>query len=127
MRPPFKTLIVEDSSNFRKILKMNLIDRFPFIAIDEAADGQEALKKLTASVPDLILMDIELPGTDGLELTKSIRAVHGNINIVILTSHSDHAHIEAAFECGADAFFTKGLSSLEKIATVVDTLMTSKR
>jgi len=126
MKPPFKTLIVEDSANFRKILKMNLSDRFPLIAIDEAADGKEALKKLKTSVPDLILMDIEMPGTDGLELTKGIRAVHGNVNIVILTSHSDRAFKEAAFEYGADAFFTKGEASLEEIVTIVDTLIRVK-
>ena len=126
MKPPFRTLIVEDGSNFRKILKMNLSDRFPSIAIDEAADGKEALKKLKVSIPDLILMDVELPGTDGLELTRGIRAVHGNINIVVLTSHSDRAFKKAALESGADAFFTKGEASLEEIATIVDTLIRVK-
>lgn len=126
MKPLFKTLIVEDSSNFRKILKMNLSDRFPSIAIDEAADGKEALKKLKVSIPDLILMDLELPGKDGLQLTKDIRAVHGNINIVMLTSHSDRAFKEAALESGADAFFTKGEGSMEEIVTIVDTLIRVK-
>jgi DNA-binding NarL/FixJ family response regulator len=127
MESMFKTLIVEDSPNFRKILRMNLSDRFPFIVIDEATDGEETPKKIKVSVPDLVFMDIELPGTDGLELTKGIRAVHGNINIVVRTSHSDRAWKKAAFACGDDAFFTEGLSSLEEIVAVVDTLIASKR
>lgn len=127
MKSVFKILIVEDSPNFRRILKEMLRDRFPSVVIDEAADGEEALRKLDASAPDLVFMDIELPGKDGIEIARSVRALHGNIKIVMLTSHSHYIYKEAAFECGADAFFTKGFSTLEEISAVVHTLIASER
>jgi CheY-like chemotaxis protein len=68
-----KILIVEDSETFRKTLRGILYSRFPFFAFDEARDGKEALKKINSFRPDLIFMDIKLPGESGLELTKKIK------------------------------------------------------
>ena len=66
-------LLVEDNATFRKSLKEMLSLRFPAISIDEASDGEEALLKLSETTPDLIFMDIRLPGKNGLEITKIIK------------------------------------------------------
>jgi len=80
---------------------------FPMVAIDEVADGGEVLRKVDAFLPDLIFMDIKLPGENGLELTKKIKATHPNITIVILTSYDIPEYREAAFQYGADRFLAK--------------------
>jgi CheY-like chemotaxis protein len=64
----FRALLVEDSPSFRQVAKNNLQDQFPSMDIIEAADGVEALQKIDSHSPNLIFMDIRLPGENGLEL-----------------------------------------------------------
>jgi DNA-binding NarL/FixJ family response regulator len=103
----FKILIVDDNNPFRQALKESLQMSFPTAAISEVADGGEALREVDAFLPDLIFMDIKLPGENGLELTKKIKAAHPNITIFILTSYDIPEYREAAFKCGADRFLSK--------------------
>jgi CheY-like chemotaxis protein len=103
----FRILMVDDNSPFRLVLKESLQMSFPMVAIDEVADGGEVLRKVDAFLPDLIFMDIKLPGENGLELTKKIKATHPNITIVILTSYDIPEYREAAFQYGADRFLAK--------------------
>jgi len=104
----FRILIVEDSSSFRQILKESLETSFPMATIYEATDGQEALRQFEAFSPDLILMDINLPGENGLELTKKIKSAHPNVSILVVTNHDIPEYREAALQCGADRFLVKG-------------------
>lgn len=119
----FKTLIVEDNSTFRRIVKGILLSRFPFIEVEEAGDGEEALQKVSDSFPNLILMDIKLPGENGLQLTKKIKKSHPYIPIVIFTSYNFPEYREVAEEYGADGFFVKGSVSSEEIASLVESFL----
>ena len=103
----FRILIVDDNNPFRQILKAALQLSFPSIAIDEAADGGETLQKVDTFLPDLIFMDIQLPGENGLKLTEKIKATHPNIIILILTSYDLPEYREAAFQYEADRFLVK--------------------
>jgi CheY-like chemotaxis protein len=103
----FRILIVDDNGPFREVLKESLQMSFPTVAIDEVADGAEVLREVDAFFPDLIFMDIKLPGENGLELTKKIKATHPNITILVLTSYDIPEYREAAFQCGADRFLAK--------------------
>jgi CheY-like chemotaxis protein len=109
----FRILIVEDTHHYQQMLKTTLQESFPTIAIDEASDGGEALQKVDSFLPDLIFMDIKLPGVNGLELTRKIKAAHPNITIFILTSYDMPEYREAAFQYGADRFLPK--NSLNRI------------
>ena len=103
----FRILIVDDNGPFRQALKQSLQMSFPTVAIDEVADGGEVLRKVDAFLPNLIFMDIKLPGVNGLELTKKIKAAHPSIMIFILTSYDIPEYREAAFQYGADRFLAK--------------------
>ncbi len=103
----FRILIVDDSGSFRQALKQSLQKSFPTAAIDEVTDGAEVLRKVDAFVPDLIFMDIKLPGINGLELTKKVKAAHPDITIFILTSYDMPEYREAAFHYGANRFLAK--------------------
>jgi len=100
-------LLVEDNLEFRAFLREELSVRFPSIAIREAGDGEEAMQKLDGLKPHLILMDIGLPGQNGLEVTRKIKEKHPDIAVIILTSHDSPEYREAACRYGADNFFTK--------------------
>ena len=104
----FKVMLVEDQEGFRRGLAELLRSRFPSMVLDEAANGSEAMEKLKNFLPQLIFMDIKLPGQNGLEITKRIKALHPDINVIILTSYDFPEYREAARECGAYyAFFQR--------------------
>lgn len=103
-----KILIVEDYASLRQSLKKILYLQFPLTVIEEAADGNEALKKVDTFLPDLIFMDIKLPGENGIHLTQKIKKDHPEIIIAILTSYDSPEYREAAFKCGANWFIAKG-------------------
>jgi DNA-binding NarL/FixJ family response regulator len=119
----FKTMLVEDSSSFRQIVKANLQDQFPSIHITEAADGVEAFQKIHGHPPNLIFMDISLPGENGLELTRRIKAYYPEVTIIILTSYDSPEYREAAVRCKADFFFSKGALTTDGIFTLVKSIL----
>ena len=122
----FKTMLVEDSTSFRQVVKNNLHDQFPSIDIIEAADGAEAFQKIDSHPPNLILMDITLPGENGLELTRKIKADYPGLIIIILTSHDSPEYREAAIRCKADYFLSKGSIATDDIFKLVKSIMLRK-
>ena len=117
-----KILIVEDNATFRKSLKDLLHTRFPSMEIEEAGDGEKALRKIRAVVPDIIFMDIKLPGENGLQITKKVKAKYPEISIIILTYYDLPEHREAAFQCGANHFLSKCTSTQEIVNLIQSTL-----
>jgi len=122
----FRTMLVEDSSLFRQLLKHNLQDQFPSMDIIEAADGVEALQKIDGHPPNLIFMDISLPGENGLELTRRMKADYPDVIIIILTSHDSPEYREAAIRCKADYFFSKGALLNDGISTLLKSILLKK-
>ena len=118
----FRTLIVEDNLSFRRILKDILLRRFPEMPIEEATEGTEAIQKVTTFPPNLIFMDIRLPGENGLELTRRIKRDYPGITVIVLTSYDLPEYREAAQKYGADYFLTKGSSTEDEIVTLVSTI-----
>jgi len=116
-----RVLIVEDSTLFRQLLSEILRERFPFLQIDEAADGEEALRKAEASPPDLIFMDIRLPGENGLVVTQKIKTRYPDVKVVILTGYDLPEYREASRPY-ADYFISKDSSTTENILTLVQSI-----
>jgi two-component system, response regulator YesN len=111
----FKVLIVEDSALFRQLLKETLNNRFSSIQVYEAINGQEALQKTEALSPDLIFMDLKLPGQDDPDLTKKIRARVPNGIVIPLTTYDLQQY--------ADFFFSKNPSATENIFALVKAIL----
>ncbi len=121
----FKTLIVEDNIRFRQSLKELLCNRFPSMAVEEAGDGEEALRKIDALVPDLIFMDIKLPGENGLQVTRRVKTQYPEIVVVILTYYDSPEHRGAAGQCGANHFLPKSTST-EEVVELVQSIVSEK-
>ncbi|MFC1867810.1 response regulator transcription factor [Thermodesulfobacteriota bacterium] len=115
----FKILVVEDNDLFRQTLMDSLKQQFPLFAIDEARDGKEAIVKTGTFLPDLIFMDIRLPGASGLELTKEIKFANPEVIIVIITSYDLSEYKEKATSSGASFFLPKISLTEEKITEIV--------
>ncbi len=117
----FNTLLVEDNVSYRQTLADVLLLHFPSIGVDEAGDGNEALSKVEYLRPDLIFMDIQLPGGNGLDVTREIKRIYGDIVIVILSGSDLPEYRKQAFSSGADYFLSKADDCcLENILARVD-------
>jgi len=114
-----RILIVEDNASFRQSLKDILHLQFPLMMIEVAAEGNAALRKVGRFLPDLIFMDIKLPGKGGLYLTKKIKKDHPEIIIVILTCYDSPEYRDAAFKWGADRFIAKGALIWQEIEALI--------
>ncbi len=122
----FETMLVEDNSSFRQLVKDDLQSQFPSMNIIEAEDGVEAFQKIDSHPPNLIFMDIKLPGENGLELTRKIKARYPDIIIIILTSHDLPEYREAATQCKANYFLSKGSINEGEIFTLVKSILLEK-
>ncbi|MEJ2589398.1 MAG: response regulator transcription factor [Deltaproteobacteria bacterium] len=104
-------LIVEDNPFFRQTLKRMLVTRFPSLEVSEASDGEEAFSRIEEASPQLIFMDIGLPGEDGIHLTQRIRNVYPKIRIVIISNYDTSEYRKSALQAGATSFLSKRSSS----------------
>ncbi len=111
-----KILIIEDEEDLVKGLKLNLVDEG--YEVDYALDGKEGLRKALKEKPDLILLDIMLPGMNGLEICKELRQNKMDIPIVMLTAKGDEIDKVIGLEIGADDYISKPFSIRELLARV---------
>jgi DNA-binding NarL/FixJ family response regulator len=115
----FKVMLVEDDEGFRRSLAGLLTSRFPSVVLGEASDGAQAMEKVESFLPQLIFMDIKLPGQNGLDVTRRIKALHPEVNVIMLTSYDFPEYREAARACGASGFLSKGASTADEIQDLV--------
>jgi len=118
----FRTLIVEDNPLFRQTILDILKSQFPMMILGEAADGKTALQKIEEEMPDLIFMDIKLPGENGLHLTEHIKRKHAKVIVAVLTSYDWPEYREAAFKFGANYFIMKGSSTNREIVQLIESI-----
>ena len=106
---PLRILLVDDHILFREGLRALLLDHDNLEVIGEAGDGLEALEKARELMPDLILMDIAMPGVDGVEATRRIKAEMPHIKIVMLTVSDSDEDLFQAIKSGAQGYLLKNL------------------
>jgi len=119
----FKILIVDPNDPFRRSLKKVLVNRFPSVDIQEAADGNEGLQKVEDFHPNLIFLEIHLPAETGLDLAGRIKADHPDIIIVILTSYDLPEYKIAAEKMGIEHIVPKDDWTGEDMIALVDTIL----
>src|SRR5208283_1376174 len=105
--PPYRILIADDHVLIREMIR-NTLDKLPSIqVVGEVADGHKLLEHLQQSTPDMILLDITMPGMHGLEALQAVKSRFPQIKVLILTMHKSRQHIARAFEYGADGYILK--------------------
>ncbi|MBW3658168.1 MAG: response regulator transcription factor [Actinobacteria bacterium] len=102
-----RVLIVDDQAPFRSAARMVVEMTDDFEVLDEAETGEEAVAKALDLRPDLVLMDVNLPGIDGLEATRQILAGESSIRVVVLSTYEASEYGPRASEAGAIAFVSK--------------------
>lgn len=119
----FHTLIAEDNWNFRQALKEMLSRRFPFMDIEEASDGTQALDQAKAGHHDLVFMDIKMPGMSGLEVTRAIKSDDRGAVVCVVTAYDLPEYRAAAEDSGADHFIVKDESIEAVIVALVESML----
>ncbi|MEU5423140.1 response regulator transcription factor [Streptomyces sp. NPDC001407] len=113
--PPARVLVVDDDPTVAEVVA-GYLDRAGF-AVDRAADGPGALEKAAAFRPDLVVLDLMLPGMDGLEVCRRLRAA-GPVAVIMLTARGDEDDRILGLELGADDYVTKPFSPRELVLRV---------
>ena len=114
-----KILLVDDSSTSRMTARMLLSGHESYV-LTSACDGQEGVEKAIAELPDLILMDIEMPRMNGIEACRLLKqnGTTKNIPIVLLTMRGEDTFVRQAYANGCSDFLTKPVNE-QKLATVI--------
>jgi DNA-binding response OmpR family regulator len=114
--PPASILVAEDQADIRELLVMNL--RSAGYEVGAVADGAAALARQIEQPADLLVLDLMMPGLDGLEVTKALRARGRSTPILMLTAKSTELDRVLGLELGADDYLTKPFSLAELLARV---------
>jgi DNA-binding NarL/FixJ family response regulator len=118
MTDTVRVLIVDDQEPFRSAAKMVVELTDGFEVAGEAGSGEDGLRLVSELAPDLILMDIKMPGMDGLEATRRIVTDDPSARVVVLSTYEAAEFQERAIEVGAIAFISKsdfGPDALERV------------
>ncbi len=97
-----------------------MADNAEFDLVGEAGDGQRALRQVDALHPDVILLDIRMPGMDGLEVTRRLRAAHPDLRIIILTTYAEDEYLVEALRSGAQGYLLKSILYEDLVRAIKD-------
>jgi DNA-binding NarL/FixJ family response regulator len=115
---PLRVLVAEDQKVVRDGL-VALLRMMPTIEVVGAAvDGDDAVRQALALGPDVVLMDLHMPGCDGVEATRRLARARPGVHVVVLTSYSDDASVLAALRAGARGFLTKDAGAADILDAV---------
>ncbi|NII55145.1 response regulator transcription factor [Luteibacter sp. SG786] len=111
--PPIRVLVVDDHPMMRQGLHSLIAHEADMLLVGEASRGDEAVEAFRRLQPDVVLMDLQMQGGDGLDAIRSIREVSPEANIVVLTSYAGDARIARALALGARAYLLKAAGAQE--------------
>ena len=108
-----KVLVADDHGLMRKAIRAAFDDANDVTVVAEAESGAQVLPLVERTNPDLVLLDLNMPGMDGLVCLDRIRERHPSMKVVILSAFTEHDRIEAAFRRGANAYILKTIDPLD--------------
>lgn len=111
-------LLVDDQPLVRAGLRVLIADVPDMEVVGEAATGAEAVRLTREVVPDVVLMDLRMPGTDGIQATRQIIAAGGPTRVLVLTTFDDDEHVHSALRAGASGFLVKDMALEDILAAI---------
>jgi DNA-binding NarL/FixJ family response regulator len=102
-----RVLLADDHSIVRAGLRRLVEDAGDMVVVADAADGREAISKVQESLPDVVVIDLSMPGMDGLEVVRRLLSRDPKLPVLILTMHEEEQYVVRAIEAGAMGYVTK--------------------
>ena len=122
-----KVLLVEDHKILRECISTVICKKFPnFKVIGETNNALSALELVEKFSPQIVIMDISLPGMNGIEATRKIISKHQNVKVIILSMHKEKEFILKALEAGASGYLLK-TCDLSELTHAINSVMNNKR
>lgn len=106
--PESRILIVDDAQSVRESLSWLIEDEPGLTVVGSASNGSDAINETIRLRPDLVLLDIELPDTDGFAITRQLKTLPNPPRVVLLSVHGDGVFKQRGAEAGCDAYVEKG-------------------
>ena len=113
-----RVLVVDDHAILRDGIRSLLERQDDMKVIGEAANGQEALAQIGELQPDIVLMDVNMPGMNGLEATRHVKALYPQVKILILTQHDSQEYISPLLQAGASGYVLKRSGGREVVNAI---------
>jgi DNA-binding NarL/FixJ family response regulator len=117
-----RVLIVDDHAFIRRGVQ-TILHSFPeWELCGEAANGNEAIRLSDSLHPEVIIMDISMPGLNGIEATRTIRQNHPEMKVILLTLHENNELVKSAFRAGASGYLLKGDAERELVTALSEVM-----
>ncbi|MDX1493514.1 MAG: response regulator transcription factor [Longimicrobiales bacterium] len=107
MKDPIEILLVDDHAMFRAGIKALIEAEDRFTVVGEASSGDEGVDRARELKPDIVIMDLAMPGSNGLEATRRISALNLDTHVLVLTVHAEEEYLVPVVEAGASGYLTK--------------------
>lgn len=118
-KPTIRVLLADDHNMIRRMLVSFLETRDDFVVVGEASDGDAALRETLSLLPDVLLLDLNMPGKGGLEILPTIRAEAPNVKVLVLTGRDEEWYIMRAMRAGAHGYVLKSGDEGELVESII--------
>lgn len=115
---PIRVILADDHAVVRKGICEFLEEEGDILVMAEASDGDQAVDLVAEHLPDVAVLDIQMPGTSGIEATRRIKAQHPDVQVLVLTAYDDDPYIFALLQAGASGYILKTADSAELVRAV---------
>ena len=118
MAEKIRVLITDDHAILREGLA-SLIEKQPdILVVGEAEEGEECLEKAAALAPDVVVMDVKIPGISGIEACRRLKSSYPLMKVIMLSMYEEYAYVDQALRAGADGYLLKKVASSELVNAI---------
>lgn len=118
MNQPIRVVLADDHAVVRKGIREFLEAEGDIVVVAEASDGAQAVELVAEHLPDVAVLDIQMPGVTGIEATRRIRAEHPSVKVLVLTAYDDDPYVFALLQAGAHGYLLKTTDSSQLVEAV---------
>ncbi|MEO8682363.1 MAG: response regulator transcription factor [Vicinamibacterales bacterium] len=124
-KPPIRVILADDHTLVRAGIRRILESQPGCVVVAEAADGNEAMEAIRRVEADVLVLDLKMPGRDGLDVLRAVKVDHPGLHVIVLTMHAGREYVARAMEEGASGYLLKD-SAVQDLAAAIEAVMAGK-